>query len=85
MPKEFTAEELDAFRSMTPEKVYELFVSMYPPEFKAQLDFMLLRGFQIADVFELPSAATIPPVIKEATIKALQWRRGHLVSEAKNN
>jgi hypothetical protein len=83
--KEFTAEELDAFRSMTSEKVYELFVSMHPPEFKGQLDFMLLRGFRIEAVFELPSAASIPTVIKEVTISALRWRKEQLVLAAKNN
>lgn len=85
MPREFTPEMIDAFRSMTPDKVYEMFVSMYPPEFKTQLDFMLLRGFQIEAVFELPSAASIPPVIKDVTIAALHWRKEQLVLAARNN
>lgn len=85
MPEEFNEMQMVVFRALPPERVYQMFVGMFPPEYAAQLDIMLLKGVEPEVIFELPSAADIPPVIKEVTLAALRWRKGQLISSAPNN
>ncbi len=78
---ELTQAQIDGLRAAPPEQVFGWFISMFPPEFARQLDFMLLQH-PPEYVFTLPSAATIPAAVKEVTIKALNWRKRQLILSA---